>query len=128
VRDHLDELGAAEVVVVFFDGTDRLAAYRAHFDIPARIRLLADPDRATYGALGIGRGPWWRVWGPKTVLAYLRLVRKGASYRRHDSGSDTLQLGGDLVVGGDGRVTYLFRPPDPDARPPVADLVAAAHR
>jgi hypothetical protein len=42
---------------------------------------------------------------------------------------DTLQLGGDFVVGGDGRLVYAFRSADPDDRPPVADLIAAAaHR
>lgn len=125
MSEHLDRLGDAEVAVVFFDSTDRLSDYRRSFDIPDRINLLADPDRIAYRALGIGRGPWWRVWGPKVVLGYLRLVRQGRSYQRHASGSDTLQLGGDAVIGADGRFTYVFRPPDPDARPPVEDLIAA---
>ena len=125
VRDHLDQLGDAEVAVVFFDGTDRLDQYREHFDVPERIRLLADPDRRAYAAMGIGRGPWWRVWGPRTVLGYLRLMRQGRSYQRHEAGSDTLQLGGDFVVGPDGTMAYVFLPPDPDSRPPVEDLVAA---
>lgn len=121
MRDRLDELGDAEVVVVFFDGTDRLAAYRAHHDLPSRIRLLADPERRVYEALGIGRGSWWRVWGPRTLLAYGRLVARGRRYERHRG--DSLQLGGDVVIGPDGLLRAVHRPADPDARPTVDELV-----
>ncbi len=121
--DRLDEFGDAELAVVFFDSTDRLDAYRESFDVPDRIRLLADPDRSAYAALGIGRGPWWKIWGPRTFLAYAKLIVRGRSYQRHEG--DSLQLGGDFVVGPDGRMTYVFRPPDPDSRPPVDELVAA---
>ena len=123
MRDRLDRFGDAEVAVVFFDSTDRLGAYRAHLDLPPRIRLLADPDRRTYEALGIGRGPWWRVWGPRTLLAYARLAARGRRVQRHRG--DSLQLGGDMVISRDGLVSYLYRPPDPDSRPPVEDLVHA---
>ncbi len=128
MRDRLDELGDAAVAVVFFDSTDRLGDYRRSFDVPEEIALLADPDRAAYRALGVGRGAWWRVWGPRTVLAYLRILGRGGSYHRHGSGSDTLQLGGDFVVGPDGTMAYAFHPPEPDARPPVDDLVEAVTR
>jgi hypothetical protein len=37
-------------------------------------------------------------------------------------------LGGDFVVGRDGRVAYAFRSTDPDDRPPVDDLIAAVRR
>ena len=123
VRDRLDELGDAEVAVVFFDGTDRLDDYRAHHGVPAGITLLADPDRRAYDALDLGRGSWWKVWGPRTFLAYARLIGKGRRYERHRG--DSLQLGGDIVIGPDGRLAYVNRPPDPDARPPVDDLVNA---
>lgn len=123
MRERLDRLGDAEVAVVLFDSTDRLGAYRAHLNLPERIRLLADPDRRTYEAFGIGRGQWWRVWGPRTLLAYSRLAARGRRIQRHRG--DPLQLGGDVVISRDGRVSYLYRPPDPDARPPVEDLVQA---
>lgn len=123
VRDRLADFGDAELAVVFFDSTDRLGAYRENFAIPDRMRLLADPERLAYTAFGVGRGPWWKVWGPRTFLAYAKLIAAGRSYHRHES--DSLQLGGNFVVGPEGRMTYVFRPPDPDARPPVDDLVAA---
>jgi len=123
VRDRLDRFGDAAVAVVLFDSTDRLGAYRAHLDLPERIRLLADPDRRTYEAFDIGRGTRWQVWGHRTLLAYARLAARGRRIQRHRG--DPLQLGGDVVISRDGRISYLYRPPDPDARPPVEDLVRA---
>ncbi len=125
VRDRLDQFADAEIVVIFFDSTDRLDAYRENFDIPDRVRLLTDPERNAYEAFRIGRGSWWKVWGPKTIKKYLSLIRQGRTYQKHEAGSDTLQLGGDFVIGPDQHMTYVYRPPDPDSRPPVDDLVAA---
>ena len=121
MRDRLDEFGDAEIAVVFFDALDRLGDYRRSFRIPERIRLLGDPDRAAYRAMGIGRGSTWDVWGPRIWLAYGKLLARGRSFTRPTG--DTRQLGGDFVVGPDGTMTYVFHPPDPDARPPVDDLV-----
>lgn len=125
MRDRLDEFGDAAIAVVHFDQTDRLDRYREHFEVPERIRLLADPDRTLYAALGIGRGPWWRVYKPSVLWGYARRIVGGTKYEGLGSDGDTLQLGGDVVIGRDGRFTYVFEPPDPDARPPVDDLLAA---
>ncbi len=124
--ERLDEFDGATVSVVFFDATDRLGDYRRHHGVPDAIRLVADPERRVYDAFGIDRGSWWRVWGPRTIRAYARLLGRGRRYHRHEG--DSLQLGGDVVVGADGRVVEVFRPPDPDARPSVDELLAALAR
>nr|MBA2625510.1 hypothetical protein [Acidimicrobiia bacterium] len=67
-----------------------------------------------------------RVWGWRTVREYGRLLRGGARPTRPTE--DTLQLGGDFVVGRDGRLVYAFRSTGPDDRPPVHDLVGAVRR
>lgn len=120
---HLDELEPVEVVVVHFDGADRLGEYRTHHDVRDEVRLVADPDRRLYGTFAIGRGSWRRVWGPRTIGAYLRLMRKGRRYRRHTG--DSLQLGGDVVVAPDGRVAWVYLPDEPDARPTIEEVAAA---
>ena len=123
MSERLDEFGDAEVAVVFFDQTDRLDDYRSHHGVPAGVRLLGDPDRSIYDAFQIGRGAWWRVWGIRTVAAYVRSIRGGGAYRRHQG--DSLQLGGDVVVDAAGVVRSLWRPDGPAARPSVDDLLAA---
>lgn len=121
MRDRLGDLGDAVVALVTFTRPRNLRGYRSRFGLPYAV--LADETRATYRDYGLGRGHWWRVWGPATVRAYGRLMRQGARFQAPKE--DTLQLGGDFVVGRDGRLVYAYRSKAPDDRPPVDDLVAA---
>ncbi|MGH9156285.1 MAG: AhpC/TSA family protein [Acidimicrobiales bacterium] len=121
MRDRLDEFADAVVVVVAFSTPDFVAAYQRERLAP--LVVLVDGDRVAYGAYGLRRGSVWTVWGPKVWWAYLRLIRKGRRFQRPTG--DTLQLGGDFVVGRDGRLVYAFRSADPADRPAVDDLIAA---
>jgi hypothetical protein len=85
--------------------------------------VLVDPTRAVYRAYGLGRGSVRKVWGPKTWWAYAKLIGRGRHFQLPTE--DTLQLGGDFVVGRDGRLVYVFRSDDPDDRPTVDDLLVA---
>lgn len=122
--ERLDELGDAAVVLVTFTRRRNLKGYRARFGVP--YPALADEERAAYRAYGLGRGPWWRVWGPATLRAYARAVGHGGRVQRPTE--DTLQLGGDFVVGRDGRLLFAYRSRGPADRPAVDDLVAAVSR
>jgi len=119
VRDHLAEMGDAEVAVVTFTPRAQLSLYRERLGVP--FALLSDPDRAAYHAYGLGRGSVWRVYGPRVALRYTQLLLRGRRLQRPTE--DTLQLGGDFVVGRDGRLVYAYRPAGPDDRPDVSDLV-----
>jgi len=121
VRDRRDGFGDAAVVVISFSAPEHVAAY--HRDQLAPLTVLVDADRHAYRAYGLGRGSVWKVWGPRSWWAYAKLIRRGHRFQRPTE--DTLQLGGDFVVGRDGRIVYAFRSDDPDDRPPVDDLVAA---
>ena len=98
---------------------------------PGRLGLpfpfLADPHRALYHRFGLGRGRFRRVYGLGTLRAYAALALRGWRLRRSalGSGEDTLQLGGDFVIGPDGRLAAGYRPDGPDDRPAIDDLVAA---
>ncbi len=121
MRDRLDELGEAEVALVTFTRQRNLRGYRGRLGLP--YPALADEKRDAYRAYGLGRGRWWRIWGPGTVRAYIRLLGHGS--RLHRPTEDTLQLGGDFVVGRDGRLVYVYRSRRPSDRPSVDDLIAA---
>ncbi|HUW03950.1 MAG TPA: peroxiredoxin-like family protein [Acidimicrobiales bacterium] len=121
MSDRLDAFGDAEIAVVMFDNLDRLGDYRTHLDLPDRIRVLADADRTAYAAMGVGRGSVSDVWGPKIWWSYAKLMARGRRFHRPTG--DSLQLGGDFVIGPDQTMAYVFHPPDPDARPPVDDLI-----
>ena len=122
--DRLDEMGDAEVVLVTFGSQRSLRGFRSRLGLP--MQVLADEDRGAYRAYGLRRGPWWRVWGLATVRRYARLLAGGRRIGR--PGGGTLQLGGDVAGGREGRLVYVFRSRGPADRPAVADLVAAVRR
>jgi hypothetical protein len=125
VRDHLDQLGdALPVVITFTDDPQRLSAYRAHLEI--EFPVLGDVDRVLYDLLGAGRGSIRKVWSPGTLAMYARLLRQGR--RLHALTEDTRQLGADAVVGSDGRLSRVWLPPSPDARPAIETVIDAVQQ
>lgn len=121
MRDHLSQFGDATIAVITFAAPERLEDYRRHLDIP--FAVVADVNRELYQLLGAERGSNRQIWSLGTLRMYARLLRSGRHLQR--ATEDIHQLGADAVVGRDGRLRYLSLPSTPDARPPVADLVAA---
>lgn len=122
MSERQDEFGGAEIAVVTFTESSRLAAYIAHLGVS--FSVVTDVERALYRALGIERGTFRDVWSVGTLKMYWRLLRAGRRLRRTD-GDDLRQLGADVIVHPDGTIRQIFRPPSPDARPGVDELVAA---
>ena len=126
MRDRLDEFAPnTDVVLVTFTDAERLDEYRARNDLP--FPVLIDPGRDAYRAFGLGRTSVARAWGVRSALAYLRLFVHGRWRDLRRPAEDTLQLGGDFVVGPDGSLVYGFWSAGPDDRPPVDELIAATH-
>ena len=127
MRDRLDELGAeTRVALVTFTDPANLAGYLASNELP--FPVLVDPDRAAYRAYGLGRGSTARIWGWRAARRYLQLLRVDGVGRLHRPTEDTRQLGGDFVVGPDGRLVFGFWGAGPDDRPSIDELVAAVGR
>ena len=120
VRDHLDELAPASVVVVTFATPERLSAYRRHLRLP--FPILADTDRAFYRAYGLARASLRRVYSWATICQYIRLIARGRRLRRPTE--DTKQLGGDFVIDATGRIAFAYRSAGPHDRPDIATLIA----
>ncbi len=123
MRREADRFAACDVatLVIAFDSPERLAAYGRHHDLP--FVLLSDTGRGVYEAYGMGRGPWWRIWGPRVWKEYFDLVRHGR--RPHRIEGDTLQTGGDVAIDAEGIVRGVHIGRDPTDRPPVAELLRA---
>lgn len=116
-----DTLGA-RVACISFAGPEFLRAYRDKVGVHAP--LYADQERAAYRAFGFGRGSVGRVWlDPRVIGRYAQLWMRGKRPER--SGQDTLQLGGDVVTGADGRVAWVYRSAGPEDRPTVESIAAA---
>lgn len=121
VSERLDEFGDTEVAVVTFTDPERLSAYREHLAID--VTVVSDVHRSLYRALGLERGTRRQVWSLGTLAMYWRLLRSGRRLQR--THEDIRQLGGDVVVGSDGRIATIFRPSTPDARPSIDELLGA---
>jgi len=119
----LEALGVG-IAVLFFSQGRRLPDYRTHFDVPARIPLLADEGRAVYKAYGMRVGSLRDIYGPDTLKKYAELIRKGMKMRLKTD-EDTRQLGGDVIVGPDGRVILAHCSKNQADRPSVETIVAA---
>lgn len=124
MRDRLNELGTdTEVVLVTFTTPERVDAYIDRTELP--FTVLLDPDRASYRAYGLGRGSVTRVWGWRAAVRYWEIIRRGALGRLHKPTEDSLQLGGDFVIGPTGTLAWGFWSEGPDDRPSVDQLIAA---
>jgi peroxiredoxin len=124
VRDHdadVRRLGG-EVLVVTFTEPRRVAAYLERHPLP--FPVVADPSRAAYHGLGLGRTSWATFFRGGVLARYLRLLFRGW-LPSSSEGEDVLQLGGDFVLDGQGRLISGYRSTEPTDRPPAADLLRA---
>ncbi len=123
MRHKYSEIRAAggDVIAIGFAPIEMLRKQTEELDLP--YPFLHDPDRTAYRTLGLGRATWWQVYGPATWWTYARLLLRGHRLRRTEV--DGGQLGGDIVVDADGRITLARASRTPTDRPPVAELLAA---
>lgn len=113
------------MAVVSFASPKSLARYRDRFELGEAV-LLSDAERAAYEAFGFDRASMRRVWlDPRVWWRYARLLARGGRLERAEE--DTLQLGGDVLAGPDGRVRWIYRSEGPEDRPTLDELLAARH-
>ncbi|HET9528943.1 MAG TPA: hypothetical protein VFQ92_01225 [Blastocatellia bacterium] len=89
----------------------------------SRTRFLSDPELAAYHAYGMGRHSVFEAYGPRIIRQYLRWIVEGKPLRM--TRQDTLQRGGDFVVGSDGRLTLSQVGRDQAERPQVSEILDA---
>jgi peroxiredoxin len=124
VRDRYDDIRqlGGEVLVVSFTEPRRLAVYLERYPLP--FPVVADPSRAAYQGLGLGRTSWATFFRGGVLGRYLRLIFRGW-LPRSSEGDDVLQLGGDFVLDGQGRLVFAYRSAEPTDRPPADELLGA---
>lgn len=88
--------------------------------------VLVDESRTSYEAWGLGRLSPLAALHPRVWLRYAR--RRRQEGRRLAPGSTPLQLGGDFVVGPDGRLGCSHPQRGIDDRPAAEDLVRELER
>ena len=117
-----ERLGA-EILVVSFADPGRLADHQTYLGL--RFTVASDVERRAYRDYGLLTGSFFQVWHPKVILKYVSLAMRGMKPKMPYKDADLAQLGGDFVIGPDGRVAYAYTSTRPDDRPPVDDLLDA---
>ncbi len=84
--------------------------------------ILLDQARTVYRAYGLERS-LRRTYSPRTLLFYAKKFLRGEGWR--PARGDPRQLGGDFVVGADGRIVLAHPSRDPIDRPSVNTLLEA---
>lgn len=120
------EAAGARLVVVTPQSADRAAAWREEMSLGAAL-LITDPERTLYEALGARRPmPLW-VLRPRVAAVGMRALLAGER-PSVTKGADTLQLGADVVIDGEGQIAFLHRTSDAADRTPPEELVAVLRR
>ncbi len=109
-----------------FSDPKYLRAYRARTGWPYPI--LVDVERTLYRRFGYGRGSLGRVYGWAVLRRYWRILRRDGLRAYHLATEDTLQLGGNVVIGPDGLVSWVYRGSGPDDRPPPEQIIAEVEK
>lgn len=116
-QDDFERLNV-QVLVISFGTEDWAKAWLEETGAP--FPLLLDPERRVYRAYGLGRSVL-RVWSPKVLWRYLRLMMAGR--RLKPIQGDPHQLGGDFIVDAGGIVRLAHPSRDPTDRPSVEALL-----
>mmetsp|Transcript_18419 Transcript_18419/g.38559 ORF Transcript_18419/g.38559 Transcript_18419/m.38559 type:complete len:106 (-) Transcript_18419:3298-3615(-) len=85
--------------------------------------MLLDPHRHSYEQYGMNRS-FKSSYSPSTLLFYLRSYWRG-EYRLRSTEEDATQLGGDFVVGQDGKIILAHPSQTPIDRESPEQLVSA---
>ena len=83
--------------------------------------LLIDEDRSLYAAYGMLHARFWHLWGPQTIVAYLRAMKAGM--RPAAPGRDVNQRGGDVLIDPQGIVRLHHVGRGPADRPAMEALL-----
>ncbi len=118
-----EALGARVFVVSFVQNPAWVRRWQA--ETCPRIPILLDPERRAYRAFGLERSVL-RAWSPRTLWTYALYLLRGR--RLKGILGDPHQLGGDFVLGAEGRMVFAHRSHDPTDRPPVEALLDAVRR
>jgi alkyl hydroperoxide reductase subunit AhpC len=116
--DELERLGV-DVLVVSFEAGPMVLAYARATGLP--FPIVVDEERELYRAYGMLLGHKRDVWGPASMLAYLRLMLRGR--RLSPPTGDTAQLGGDVLIDPAGVVQVQHVGTGPADRPAIDELL-----
>jgi hypothetical protein len=122
-RDRIDAAGIAAFVV--HDKPDRVRDWMLK-DLEVPYPMLVDLEMSSYREWGLRHTPAAFTLHPRVFLGYARKVLFEGE--KLHFGTEPLQLGGDFVIGPEGRLTYSHAQKAVDDRPPAGLLLRELER
>jgi len=89
---------------------------------PPPIDFYLDPEKTLYHQYGMFSAGFWDLWGPRSFIAYVKLLAKGQKLSRSDG--DIEQRGGDVVIDPDGIIRLHHIGSGPGDRPDIETVLA----
>ena len=87
---------------------------------PPALNYFVDPERTLYHHYSMHSAGFWDIWGPRSWMAYMKLLVKGQKIRK--SGSDIHQRGGDVLIDPNGIIRLHHVGAGPGDRPQIQDI------
>jgi peroxiredoxin len=124
-REEFDASGAE--LVVIGQGTAKQARdFKEKYGV-GQLRMLVDPDRVTYKAVGTKKASVTDLYNPRTVARGLKSAVTNKIVQGTVQGSAT-QLGGVLVIAPGGKIVWSHLATDPSDNPPNDEVLEAARQ
>jgi peroxiredoxin len=108
-----------EVIVVSFEEKEGLQRLVSGHKLP--FVILLDPQKEVYNKYGMIYKDQGRVGNLGTAIAYMRMRLSG--YPRQQAGTDTRQMGGDVVIDRQGVIRFIYRSQYPHDLPDAAAVL-----
>ena len=81
-----------------------------------------DLEKSLYHHYGMFSAGFWDLWGPRSFLAYLKLIAKGQKLQKTEGGVE--QRGGDVVIDPAGVIRFHHIGSGPGDRPDIDSVLA----
>lgn len=88
---------------------------------PPAVDFYLDPEKKLYHHYGMFSAGLWDLWGPRSLIAYVKLLAKGQKLSKSDG--DIEQRGGDIVIDPDGIIRLHHIGSGPGDRPDIKTVL-----
>lgn len=127
MKERFEDFGPeVELALVTFSHPKYLRAYRSRTGW--KHAILIDSELAVYHQFGYRRGSIWRIYGWRALHQYYSILRRDGLGTLEKATEDTLQLGGNVVIGPDGSTSWIFQGAGPDDRPTVDQILSEVRK
>ena len=121
----LTNLNQCHIVIISFSSSlDSVRKWKD--ETQCSFNIYCDRDRRLYRHFGFPANAFARVWNIQTLDYYVEQKLNGIHLpTKFDKNDDPNQMGGDAIIGRDGRIIWVHKSESPTDRPNIKQLQCA---